>query len=80
MQRATFFLPMLALVAGIVIAGPAYADPVSSGAENAKASVSDVSAQRVVRRPAATKVAMTPSWWNCQSIACRGYLVVGVSY
>ena len=80
MQRATFFLPMLALVAGIVIAGPAYADSVSSGAENAKTSVSDVSAQRVVRRPAATKVAITPSWWSCQSIACRGYLVVGVSY
>ena len=80
MHPVTPYRLVLTLLAGIGTTGLAHADPIPPDLEPLYATTPDVSAQRAVRRPAAIKVAMTASSSACQSIACRNYLVIGVSH
>ena len=80
MRRPKHFLPMLALAGAMVVPAAAYADPAIAGSQKTPVYVTDVSAQRVVRRPVTARVAMVAPSWSCQSIACRNYLIVGVSH
>lgn len=80
MRCTKLFLPMLALAGAVVLPASGYADRVISGPRDATVYATNFSAERVVRWPVVAKVAMTAPAWSCQSIACRNYLVVGVSH